>query len=734
MASYTVAQAGDWDDTNTWNESGTPGSGDDVTIDNYKVTMTQAETAGSVVIDGGELDQDGYKLTLDNDVADADLFIIANVQDIYTPNGGEVELTGSGNVENPHWSNDIDKLTMAANGKTNDVTGDCRVSVLVVGTGTVDIHSGVSLQPGQGASGGTQIYYDSGCTYTGWGEIFFYTQSTGTQTVAGFDAGGIGISWFGSGSGSFQILGNFETTGGCWMWHYGDFDTNGYNTESDGLYLNDCTFRCRTGTHDHGSVTTFSAGVDFELDSCTFKCAGTFDLGSGSNIDNTKETGSWSTLIFDGSGAQSFDPHGDDIGHIEIDKSGGTLTMQDQLGCVDFTNTAGTFDSGSNYAIDIDGDFSLDGGTVDFNTSTLTIAGGYDRASGTTLTADGSLTFDGTSGTHTINSGTGLFPNFTVNGTGGTWEWSGTGGFDEVTVTNGTLDLVGSSSTSWTSLTVNANGIFRGGSATLEVYGSVVINSSSNTDFETSTVLMAGSSTSITNTASGNAFYNLEINSSGTPSTTGAFYVDNEFLITAGTFDLNGHNMTTHDFTLDGGTFDASDGTPSINISGDVDVAGAATINEGSSKFVLDGDTAQSIDWGDEDINDLDVTNVVGTVSFTSRLDVKGTFAPGNGAATVRCEFATSGSHYWNAIDTSGASGTGSVEIDSIGGVSQFALTIGSNQTVTSVDVSQSNLTGFTIDATDPTNIDSGSNSSNWLFSGGDSVPQKIYNYRRRRV
>jgi hypothetical protein len=68
MAAFTSKATGNWDSAGqtTWNEVGTPGAGDTVTIQNtHNVSLTQAEAATSVTVDsGGTLTQSTYNLVL----------------------------------------------------------------------------------------------------------------------------------------------------------------------------------------------------------------------------------------------------------------------------------------------------------------------------------------------------------------------------------------------------------------------------------------------------------------------------------------------------------------------------------------------------------------------------------------------------------------------------------------------------------------------------------------------
>jgi hypothetical protein len=143
-------------------------------------------------------------------------------------------------------------------------------------------------------------------------------------------------------------------------------------------------------------------------------------------------------------------------------------------------------------------------------------------------------------------------------------------------------------------------------------------------------------------------------------------------------------------------------------------------ITPSTSEIVVDGSASQDIDFLSESVNDVTVTNSGGTVTFTSAPDIQGTFKPGDGSNTVTIRFPTAGTTHWEVYDSSAASGTGTIDLNSVTGIAPWNLTLGSNQVATSTDVTYSNLTGFTMDASAGTNVDGGNNSANWNFAVGD--------------
>jgi len=344
MASFTDAQSGNWNDTNTWNESGTPGTGDDVTISTYTVTLTQNETCGSCDIQGGNLTITGYKLTVDNGS-----FTVADSSGLLTTGStGEIDLTGTGNLSNPNSGNIIYKLNCCASGNTTTVTGYSKCRLCVFGSGTLSFSGFNAIEIGQGSQTGDKILtVATEPSLSGSGEVYFTCASSGLVTWDGFDAGAIGTSWFGGGTGGYrQVTRRFITTGGGWLWNNGDMDCNDFNFNCNGLTINNCEFKGGNGTHDVESVDSSTNNATMTLESCTLKISGDFDMGASSTINEGT-----STVEADGSGTQSVTLNGESLNNFKTSNTSGKVQFDD--------------------ASDLSGDLSTNGGTSTYNVEYL---------------------------------------------------------------------------------------------------------------------------------------------------------------------------------------------------------------------------------------------------------------------------------------------------------------------------------------------------------------------------
>ena len=146
-------------------------------------------------------------------------------------------------------------------------------------------------------------------------------------------------------------------------------------------------------------------------------------------------------------------------------------------------------------------------------------------------------------------------------------------------------------------------------------------------------------------------------------------------------------------------------------------VSGSGSIVGGTGTINFNGGSGtQTVTLAGEKLPTVEVTNVVGTIAFADAMDCS-TFMPGNGSFDVNITFLAGVTHNWDTYDSTNASGSGRIILNSNTGSSAWNLTLGSNQTALRTDVTYSNLTGFTMDATDVTNDDGGNNSANWQFA-----------------
>lgn len=154
-------------------------------------------------------------------------------------------------------------------------------------------------------------------------------------------------------------------------------------------------------------------------------------------------------------------------------------------------------------------------------------------------------------------------------------------------------------------------------------------------------------------------------------------------------------------------------GGATISVGGNVTIDPTTTLTKGTSKFILNGTGNQNFQSGGKQIHDLDNNNTSATVSFTDAVDIAGTFDPAPGSTT---KFDQTGAHSIYAWELTGSLGniiTLRSELDT----DQWDVTLTVAAVAMYVDVQDSNLSGANVDATDASNVDSGNNSANWIFT-----------------
>lgn len=293
----------------------------------------------------------------------------------------------------------------------------------------------------------------------------------------------------------------------------------------------------------------------------------------GSGLDD-----STARLRFTDVNNQSFDLTGGEAtynGNITIDKAGGTVTLQSALTLdavgQDFTMTLGTFDangkavavkdvfsqSGGIYtagsgSLDIDNDFILSGGTFNAPPTIIVADDWTHTVAGTFNHNNGTVTFDTASDTlidlNSAVSTSGLFYNFTMNKSSNWLIQLNTG---DTMITEGTLTLT--------------DGRFNAVSAsngTMEARGNVVV--ASTVDGTATNLKFAGSANQNFDLTGAEALYDNDITvnkSGGTVSLLSGLTLNasnQDLILTAGTFDLNGYALTVNgsssQFTVANGT------------------------------------------------------------------------------------------------------------------------------------------------------------------------------------
>lgn len=706
------------------------------------------------------------------------------------------DLTGTGTVINGSTARAFWILKCAANTKTTTLSGNVLTERVEFGTGVLTASGAYRVQFWLPASG--KILTNAGVTVNASGgtnpELYFGATGAGISgTFDGINMGTGAINFQGGTSATFTALGTPITSGGITVRNDGngstlDLDTFGLTCGSLTLgaaaNANVCTLLCgSSGTVDCTSFSTLAGAtgaIHLNMEGCTFECSGDFAI----NHANHTLTGGTSTLDLDGAGTQDITLSGESLNDVDVTGSS-TVEMQDAFVAANFTLTTGTFDTNSvgdyamtvttldmnggtfnanGSAIGVGGDCTIDGGSADFGTSTVTLTASGNLSN--TTEANRFANFVQGDSITTTMVGTTWIGTSTAMGVGSTFQ---TDGATRILVIRGGALTV--NTVTWSSNGGELRIDFRtAGAATFpgDDYGDATIyirrNGATTTfggDVTTTSLVKIFSKDNNQTCFVSSGGYNLvcgvlEVGLSGDPLQGGSIsftgtstiivngnatvYADNGTQINRIAWAAGNSGTSTITGALVVGALAELDWvsacTHVLQLGGDVTFDSTASIEEDAGTIVLNGSGAQAIDFGSNAVNNVTVTNTSGTVSFTTAPTINGTFAPGNGGSTVTIRFPTSGTTHWEAVDTSAASGTGTIDINSIGESASWALTIGSNQTVTSVDVTYSNLGGFTIDATDATNVDGGNNSVNWNFGAPPTgnVPQKMNSYRRRRT
>ncbi len=253
---------------------------------------------------------------------------------------------------------------------------------------------------------------------------------------------------------------------------------------------------------------------------------------------------------------------------------GTSTVVANNLTLVNSGGTATVDASAQNPGITVSGDFAINKGTFTASASgTFNIAGSYTNCASCTFThSSGTVTFNGTAGGKTIDSGGDAFYNQTFSGSGGGWTLTNNGETvsNNLAITTGTLDdggnqIVGNASGT---LTAGASGTLKlgDGSATtwptLFTAGNTTLNSASTVVYQASTAQNVGrASTTIT-------YGNLTIDSVGSASVKTSLAT----LTVAGALAINNGN------TFDDGGFQITG-----NGSGNLTAAASSSLNLGSA-------------------------------------------------------------------------------------------------------------------------------------------------------
>ena len=131
----------------------------------------------------------------------------------------------------------------------------------------------------------------------------------------------------------------------------------------------------------------------------------------------------------------------DDNTFFNVSFEGGSFSNTDELHAAnDVTIAGGAFTLRA--CLDVDGDLAISSGALDVSASNyaIEVGGSWNQTGGTFDPQGGEVAFDGTSGSHQIDSGGQAFHDLTVSGSGGTWTLEDDLDVDgDVSLSHGTL-------------------------------------------------------------------------------------------------------------------------------------------------------------------------------------------------------------------------------------------------------------------------------------------------------
>ena len=370
---------------------------------------------------------------------------------------------------------------------------------------------------------------------------------------------------------------------------------------------------------------------------CTFTDAGALNL-SNTVTDLGTFTKSTSTVTYDEADAQTIDNV--TYNNLIIDQNA-TKTAANNLdidGNLTLTNSATLSMSGSNYTLDLEGDFTITSGTFTAGSGNHDVAGNWDDSgtSGGFTPSAGTVTLSGDSKTITNHSGNNFF-NLAV-GAGTKTAENALDINGDLTITGGTLDMKASEDN-----TLDLEGDFSiASSGTFTAQGGIH-NMAGNWDcsggtFQSTTegtVVLSGGSKTIT-TGTSNEFFNLTVSNSA--STAGSNDVEVEGTLTvSGSLTVSpGDELTLEDATVSGTLTVDADGSNNATVdfgsasSADFDVSGTLVLDghDANNRAIITSVNGARID--------VDITGTLTADYFTFEYpDGDGLYVTGSSAQTI---------------------------------------------------------------------------------------------------
>ncbi len=609
--------------------------------------------------------------------------------------------SGSGNWSNTaNWS-----TTQAGPGGASVPTSSQSAAFTGAENGNcnIDVAVNVSSMIIQGYSGTINTQNNSITIGNG------YTQTSGTFTM-GSSTASIGGSYTHSAgtftSGTSTVTFNATTTqtitsGGAVFSHTIFNGAGGYWNLAD-QFSSTRNFTVNGGTVDttsnnyglyvgsnvvlSGGALTLNASTMTAGSNWTLQPGGTFNAGTSTVTFQGGSAGSYSLLT--SSKTQSF-------AHLKFNQPNATWILQDGLNLGGNLTLAGGLDTNSsgNYSLGVTSDVVIiNGGSLTMNASQVTIGGSFKFAAGGLDVGSSTVTLIG-SGNKVI-SGV-FFNNLVLNGTGSTWTAiSGTTVNAIFHATAGTLStnnlvlLFGDVILNGGTLNANSSAILAAGNWTF-------LSGSFNAG--TSTVTFGNQSANSKITSGNSSFANVTFGVSGFPSdkTTlnDPLTVGGNITLATGTFNTGNYFVSVaSDVVIASGTFTLGSSSMTVGGNWKNQSVGGVSFNQGSSTITLNGVSKQTLS-GATTFYALRALTSGATLQFT------------NGATnyvTNMVDFENVG------LLSAGASGT-----------TWYFCYTGSSQTLTNLQVRDSNAIangGYTMNATASTNL---GNNTNWTFGTG---------------
>ncbi len=520
-----------WNTAANWSSNSIPGSSDTARFDNsssnnctinvnidvqgidirstYTGTITQS-SGKTVTVGTADFSQAGGTFTGGDSTIDCnDRFTLSG--GTFTATSGTLFVDDNFTVSGGTFTHNSGTVTLDGGGATASI-GSAILNhlTLVKGsndlavTGTLDVNGNLTITSvGQINTGTISVAVDvttSDTAVTGSGTIQF--DGTGGQTLAaGGGTGQLPKVTVNKSGGTLTIQDTIGVTGG-WTYTAGTVDsgtsTVQFATSAQTVNSGAMSFKnveIATGTNNLTVTGTMDVNGNLTITSVGSINTGTITIAGNLTTTDTAVAGT-AGITLDGTGSQTLGADGGtgQLPRLTINKSGGTLTIQDTIESVgNWTYTAGTVNAGTstvrfatnavtvssgtmvfnNVAIATGGNNLIVTGTMDvngnltitsvgnINTGTITVAGNL-TSNDTSLGGTGTIKLDGT-GTQTISAAAGgQIPIIAIDKSAGTAQLGSTGTFvSTFTITNGTFSQGASFNLTVTgATTVAAGGVF----------------------------------------------------------------------------------------------------------------------------------------------------------------------------------------------------------------------------------------------------------------------------------